>query len=213
VDNITKLNILKSNEEVVNKGNKRVNLNFAFNNIIEVFCEVIVLYRELFILKEENPIFAESSNGNKTEIDSRNEQIDEHFIKSLFNNEVGDLDLEKCKGVCFKILNKMHDLTNEQNLDLLNLKFKSKIDKYSKSIRFFLKEKIVLHGKKNENSGIGHLINFKESFEFYGRLKSQKPSGQGLKWKKKEYYLQGYFKEGKLCGFGQKNYPDGSFYR
>ena len=215
-NNLTKLIDLPANKEQGEDAmSKNINLNWAFNEIIESFCEIIVLYRELFVRNkgDQNPIFAKSSIIHKSDITPDKEEIEKQFMKSLFNNENEELDLEKSKSICLKILNKMDHINQEQHLELLNLKLKSEIEKYSKFIKFYLKDKVVLHGQTNGESGTGHLINYPEFFEFYGRLANQTPSGQGIKWKGSDYYLQGYFNNGKLCGFGQKKYSDGSFYR
>jgi hypothetical protein len=221
VNNLTNINLITTKNDP--KRQKKINLNLAFNDIIEIFCKILVLYQELFVVSsdqgsEQNPIFLKSSVLDKVERKSKDrndEGIDENVIKSWFNNDIQNIDYEKCKQVYLQILTKLHDMTHQTDLDLLQVKFKSKIERYSKSITFFLKEKIVFHGQIQdyEKSGTGHLKNYNECSEYYGRIKGQKPSGKGLKWQGDDYSLQGYFNEGKLCGFGQKTYTNGSFYR
>lgn len=177
-------------------------MSHKFNQMIETFCEILVLYRELFVEKASS--------------DSQ-EQPKETILKSLLNsNQTSHKpDLEKMEIVCKKLIARLFYLETLEQKYSLKSDLKKRIKKLSQFITFFFDEMRVFHGELTnyQKGGEGHLLDLENNFEYFGRVKGGILAGRGRKWVSSDFSVEGYFDQGKLCGFGQKVYSDGSLYR
>lgn len=185
----------------MSKGKKPKNLNESFNNLIEEFCESLVLYRELFKKNQNLAKTVEKSALHKSIFESKN---------NIINS-----DPKKFIHIFEQIIEKILSIKHAKDEEFLKSKFKEEIKTFSKYVTFLFEEMRVFHGDitQYQTGGAGHLLDLKENFEYFGRIKNQNPSGKGQKWIPSAYSVQGYFQNGKLCGYGQKQYLDGSIYR
>lgn len=203
---------------------RKTNLNCQFNQVIEDFCEIVIWYRELFIVQCSSPGNSEDGLGKCLSIDERASntesdskiEIDEVFIKTLLDNQVEtpQLDPQKSKEICEKILQRIRIIQLQIESADLKTQLKAKIQKLSKTVCFFLKDKMVIHGETTVHGHyeLGHVLDLRGVAEYLCRVRDSKPSGNGQKWVGSAR-TQGYFEDGKLCGYGQTSYDDGSFYR
>lgn len=185
-------------------------VNQSFSQMIEAFCEILVLYRELFVGPKnlnddpQNPGRSSAAQG-------------ETLLKSLINpgKAAGELDLDKMELVCKQLLAKLGLLKEIERKNGLKAGLKTRIKKLSENISFSLEDMKVFHGDPSEyqSGGRGHLLDLENNFEYLGRVKAREPAGKGKKWVPGAFTVEGYFEEGRLCGFGQKVYIDGSLYR
>ena len=99
--------------------------------------------------------------------------------------------------------------------NILTKILKKEIKKLNKKVHFFEEAEMIFHGEINNfrKQGIGHLVDLKKGTEYFGRVKKGKFNGDGILWDEKGFSVEGYFVEGELCGYGQKQYFSGELYR
>lgn len=197
------MNIFSSQNNQTRSGR----VDHGFNQMIETFCGILVLYRELFV--------DEDSREGDSQVHQRN--APETIFKSLLNPKEGDQapDSAKIELVCQKLISKLFRLEKIEEKHSLKSHLKKQIGQLSEFVTFFFDEMRVFHGKiaEYQKGGEGHLLDLKNNFEYCGRVKQGVPAGKGQKWVPSAFSVQGYFDQGMLCGFGQKAYFDGSLYR
>jgi hypothetical protein len=203
-DSFSKINIFSS----INNINQiqKFSINENFNEIIENFCEILVLYRELFVKTSEKSDQADP-NPQKSQI----------LLKSLLNpeNQNQFIDIQKMEILCKKILHKSFKIKSLESDKLLKNALKEQIEKLSQFITFFFEEMKVFHGEISHyhDQGEGHLLDISENFEYFGRFKNRQLQGKGQKWIPSVFSIEGHFEKGLVCGYAQKIYDDGSLYR
>lgn len=190
-----------------------------FDQVIELFCEVLLLYREMFTQTpkpRETTQSSESHRKNPLPIEENFEL--EHSPKemvSMVNDpELACVDQKKIKTISGKILRKLLEIKAQENSPLKS-QISTQIESLSSQICFFLEEQRVWHGGPGEyeSGGEGHLLDLACGSEYLGRVRQKEPCGKGQLDLRGQFRVQGNFDKGQLCGFGEKRYFDGSFYR
>ena len=168
-------------------------LNFPVSDLVELFCESIVLYKELFC----------KQNKARDSCEGKGLQLRESFL----------VDGKSLQLECDHLNRKLSQLEGLVD-STLKADLKREIESLSEKVALLLEEDKVLHGNINQmkRGEKGHIISFSQGVEYFGRIKGKEPSGKGLEWKQGNC-TRGYFEDGKVCGFGEKYYRDGSLYR
>jgi hypothetical protein len=110
---------------------------------------------------------------------------------------------------------KIEEILKNLEQSRIESQIKNQISELSKHIKVNFPKNEVIHSHqiRNRMKEFGHIIDIRERVEYMGEFNKFVFHGNGKKWVKGKYSVEGYFLNGMICGFGEKKYIDKSLYR
>lgn len=123
--------------------------------------------------------------------------------------------LQSLVGLRRLFLSKAAALRTKADPARLSRALRSKIGGLLRHVRFNFPRRETVHGPPEAftEKGRAHWLSLESRSEYAGDFRRRRFHGNGKKWVRGSHCVEGFFLRGKLCGFGQKRYVDGSFYR